>query len=152
MPNTKKTHKSIAKRSPFIINHSCVKMPKPVTTEVSSRKWKILENQIETYCTQQKKIICKWLDRRSVFLDMFLECSLSRKDKNHRMQFFFCAIELLRTATIYHTQILQRRRCFEFQGVTPNGKEFGGACTRRNHLKRPKTLPYLYFWNIKFET
>ena len=48
-----------------------------------------------------------------------------RRDKTRRMQFFFCAIELLKIETIHTEKILYGKRCFEFLGVSSDVQEFG---------------------------
>ena len=89
-------------------------MPKRVNTEAPARERKILEEQISTYCHQKKKIICKSLGRRPIFLDRYLECTLNRKDKNKRMPFFFAAVELLKASTEYIEKQIDGKICFEF--------------------------------------
>ena len=92
--------------------------------EISNLGNKTLKDEIEKYTKKHKKIFCKWLNRRPVFIENFLEYSQERwgSDENHRRKAFFPAMELLHLAEVENlTNKVQEGWCtaYEFKWVTP---------------------------------
>ena len=93
-------------------------------TEISSLRWKWLEKIIMQFLKSNKKIICKWLNKRPVFIDEYLFFTSSRNsaDKNHRKQAFFSWIELLKVVkkgNITNIKITWWKKSYEFKWITP---------------------------------
>jgi len=88
--------------------------------EVLNRKWKSLEKEISIFINKNKKIICKWLNKRKLYISDFLISNRIRKDKNNRLLCFYTAIELIKKAE--HTtnrQILWKNLySYEFKWIT----------------------------------
>jgi len=90
-----------------------------IETPLSTRKWTLLEWQIQSFCTRTKSIRCKWLWKRPVSLEKYLECTRNRADKTRRMQLFDCACELIKTVSpddmTDHRKEAHGEWCFEFR-------------------------------------
>lgn len=90
-------------------------------TEISNLRWKSLEKRIKTFLDSNKKIICKWLNRRSVFVDDYLKNISLRNDWHNRMKAFFSSIELIKKAKIItdSQRIWRKLFSYEFKWLTP---------------------------------
>ncbi|MDP2104234.1 MAG: hypothetical protein Q8K26_04920 [Candidatus Gracilibacteria bacterium] len=113
-----------------------------IDIEISSRKGAILEKQIQDFCDHQKRVTCKGLSKRPIFLGKYLECMLKKRDKTQRMQLFFCAIALFKKVgvlDISSQKIIDGKRCFEFLGVSKCGQEFG-IHIREETIEKDKKL------------
>lgn len=89
--------------------------------EISNLRWKALEKLIKKYLISNKKIYCKWLNKRPVFIDNYLEITISRNDWHNRMRAFSSSIELIKSAKkITDSQsIWNNLFSYEFKWVTP---------------------------------
>ncbi len=90
-------------------------------TEISNLKWKTLEKIIKSYLNKNKKIFCKWINKRPVFINDFLNITLKRNDWNNRMRAFTPSIELIKKSKII-TNIQKNWNnlfSYEFKWKTP---------------------------------
>ena len=98
-------------------------------TEISVKTGIALNCEIESYIQAKKKLPCKGLNRRPIFLDKYLEATKGRIDKTRRRQKFWPGLELIRRAK---PEDMSNRikeptgeLSFEFIGETPSGELVG---------------------------
>lgn len=95
-------------------------------TEISGKQGVFLNTEIENYIVQKKKVICKGLNKKPVFLSKYLEATNNRRDKTRRKQKFWPALELitkLKGKNLVYQKHEQKGISYEFKGITPNGIE-----------------------------
>ena len=85
---------------------------------------KLLINKGQAIISENNKVICKALNRRSVFLDKYLNASNNRRDKTRRKQCFQAALELIKEAT--DADLISERKenigiSYWFKGLLSNG-------------------------------
>ncbi len=90
-------------------------------TEISNLRGKALEKRIQTFLNSNNKIICKWLNRRPVFISNYLKDVWLRNDGHNRMKAFFSSIELIKKAKIISDsqRIWRKLFSYEFKWFTP---------------------------------
>lgn len=96
-----------------------------VNVEISNLRWKSLEKIIRNYLKSNKKVYCKWLNKRPIFIDEYLYFIDSRNswDKNHRKKAFFAWIYLIKNVqkeNITNTKKNWWKISYEFKWITPN--------------------------------
>jgi hypothetical protein len=101
-----------------------------IKIEISNLWNKILNKNIQVYLLNNKKIFCKWLNRRPVFIDKFLEFSGQRwwNDENHRKKAFFSAVELIKkvhSENLSNNDFQQGDKSYEFKWITPKWRLVG---------------------------
>ncbi|MDQ7023623.1 MAG: hypothetical protein Q9M97_09095 [Candidatus Gracilibacteria bacterium] len=62
-------------------------------TEISNLRGRALEKRINTYLKGNKKIFCKGINKRRIFIEEYLKITLGRNDGHNRMRAFFPSIE-----------------------------------------------------------
>lgn len=67
--------------------------------EISNRQSRQIRNDIEKTFIKNRKIICKWLNKRFVFIDDYLNCIGTMNDKNYRIRSFYSWLELIKNVT-----------------------------------------------------
>ena len=98
-------------------------------TEISIKTGVALNREIESYVQEKKKVPCKGLNRRPIFLDKYLEATKGRTDQTRRRQKFWPGLELLRRAK--PEDLTDRMKeptgetSFEFKGISPGGELVG---------------------------
>ncbi len=120
-----------------------------VDIEISPHKWALLQKQIQYFCDHQKRVICKWLSKRPVFLEKYIEYNQDKRDKTRRMQFFFCAIDLLKQVRIIDItshKTINGKKCFEFLWKSKCGQEFGVHIREETIDKDKKLFLISTFW------
>ena len=97
--------------------------------EISVKAGIVLNCEIESYIQEKKKIPCKGLNRRPIFLDKYLEATKGRIDKTRRRQKFWPGLELIRRAKLEDMTNKMKEptgeTSFEFKGITPGGESVG---------------------------
>ena len=90
-------------------------------TEISNLKWKSLEKMISQFLKNNNKIICKWLNKRPVFIDEYIRYTLNRNDWHNRIKAFFSSIELIKNSQNITNFQKEWKNLFsyEFKWITP---------------------------------
>jgi hypothetical protein len=92
---------------------------------VSPKQGVSLDNEIKDIINKSNnKVICKALNKRPVFLDIYLPANNNRRDKTRRKRLFQVAIELIKEATEADIISIQKEQfgiSYGLQGSLPNG-------------------------------
>lgn len=92
--------------------------------EVSLKTGASLNREIKELIKRKKRIICKALNKRPVFLDKYLDAVNNRRDRTHRKKRFIPAIELI--AQVVENDLISKKKThngfsYGFKGITPHG-------------------------------
>lgn len=123
--------------------------------DVINLRWKTLEKFIKDYIKSWNiKIICKWINRRPVYIDEYLLMTNSRKswDKNHRKQCFFSAIELIKRVNknnLTNFKEIDWKISYEFLWITPSWKKVWVHIVEFKDNKDKKLKLVSTFWDEK---
>ncbi len=103
-------------------------MMRKINTESSLYNRTKLRSAIDEKCRKTKKVLCRALNSRPIFLDKYLECLQWKKDQTNRMRLFFCALSLIKEATredcTDYDKSIEGKSCFELIGMTKDGVIF----------------------------
>ncbi|MGR3218426.1 MAG: hypothetical protein ACUZ8H_01230 [Candidatus Anammoxibacter sp.] len=93
-------------------------------TEASRKQGTSLRREIEECISRKKKVFCKGLNKRPVFLIKYLEATNNRRDKTRRRQLFFAGLKLI--VKVKKTDLISKQKTqlgisCGFKGITPNG-------------------------------
>ena len=125
--------------------------------EILNLKSKALSNRIQRYIDSHKKVICKWLNRRPIFIDEYLFFTESRKssDKNHRKQSFFAWIDLIKKVTkedLTNKREQWGKMNYEFKWLTPRGNLVSVHIVEFSNGKDKKLKLMSTFWKENKKT
>ncbi len=123
-------------------------------TEISNLRWKALEKIISEFLQCNKKIFCKWLNKRPVFIDEYLYFTNSRNssDKNHRKMSFFSWIELMKIVkkeNITNIKKVWWKISYEFKWYTPKWNLIWVHILEFSNKKDKKLKLVSTFWDNK---
>lgn len=95
-------------------------------TEISIKSGVSLSRDIEKLIKQKKRVLCKGLGRRPIFLSKYLVIVSKRRDKTRRKQKLFTALELIGKVKKEDITSIKKTHfgiSYEFKGITPKGVE-----------------------------
>jgi len=123
-------------------------------TEVSSLRWKALEQRIKRFIKKSWKIFCKWLNKRPIYIDEYLYFIGSRNgsDKNHRKRSFFSCIELIKQVkkeNLTNKKVSWKKISYEFKWITPKWYLVWVHIVELSDKKNKKLKLMSTFWNKK---
>ena len=120
-------------------------------TEISNLRWKALEKRIISFLNKNSKIICKGINRRPVFLDEYLNSTLSRNDWHNRMKSFFSSVELIKNSkeTTDTQKIWNNLFSYELKWKTPKWYLVWVHIKEKNEWKNKILKLISNFWDNK---
>lgn len=126
-----------------------------LSKEILDLKWKTLDKKINDFLNNNSKIICKWLNKRPVFISEYLNFTDSRNssDRNHRKKAFFSCIELIkkvREENITNIKNNSWKISYEFKGFTLKWNLVWVHIEERIDKNKNKVLKLIStFWSSK---
>ena len=120
-------------------------------TEVSQKQGASLNKEIEGCISRKKKVFCKGLNKRPIFLTKYLEATNNRRDKTRRKRLFFAGLELVvkvRKSDLISKQKNQLGMAYGFKGITPSG-DVVNVHIREESIGKDKTFSCFNLLNDK---